>query len=193
MTFEVKQQETYSRGELLLRTFLGAIYIGFPHGFILLFLGLWGNILSFITFWIILFTGSYPESFFEYQVKLMKWSTRVNLRLYHMADGYPAFGLETEDDAFTLEVPYSETTSRGSVLVRFFFGWLYVILPHAFVLIFRSYATLFLMFLAFFAVLFTGKYPESWFNFNVGTLRWGMRVNLYMAYMIDEYPPFSGK
>ncbi|RJE74697.1 DUF4389 domain-containing protein [Reichenbachiella sp. MSK19-1] len=193
MTFEVKHQDSYSRGELLLRSFFGMIYIGFPHAFILLFLGLWGQILSFITFWVILFTGSYPESFFEYQLKLIKWSTRVNLRLYNMADGYPSFGLESEDEAFQLEVPYSETTSRSSVLVRFLFGWLYVVLPHIFVLIFRSYATMFLMFLAFFSVLFTGNYPESWFRFNVGTLRWGIRINLYLSYMTDTYPPFSGK
>ena len=193
MTFDVKHQESYSRVELLLRSILGFIYIMIPHMFILIFLSIWSQILTFISFWVILFTGSYPESFFQFQVKLMKWSTRVNLRLYNLSDGYPAFGLETEDEAFTLEVPYPETLSRGTLLLKAFFGWLYVIIPHGFILIFRTYATLFLNFLAFWVILFTGNYPESWFRFNVGTLRWGLRLNLYITYMSDEYPPFSGK
>jgi len=49
------------------------------------------------------------------------------------------------------------------------------------------------MFLAWWVVLFTGKYPENWHAFIVGTMRWSMRVTLYMANMTDEYPPFSGK
>ncbi|WP_109831635.1 DUF4389 domain-containing protein [Reichenbachiella versicolor] len=193
MTFEVKYQESYSRGELLLRSLFGVFYIALPHLFLLLFLSIWSQILTFISFWIILFTGSYPESFFDFQVKLMQWSTRVNLRLYNLSDGYPAFGLSAEDEAFKLDIPYPENLSRGTLLLKAFFGWLYVLLPHGIALGLRSYATLFLNFLAFWVVLFTGSYPESWFRFNVGTLRWGLRLNLYLSYMSDDYPPFSGK
>jgi len=193
MNFEVKHQETYSRGELLLRSIFGYIYIVIPHMFILMFLGIWSQILTFISFWVILFTGSYPESFFNFQVNLMKWSTRVNLRLYNLSDGYPAFGLEVEDDAFTLDIPYPETLSRGMALVKMLFGAFYVGIPHGFILIFRMIATMVLLFLAFWAVLFTGEYPESWHRFNVGTLRWTLRVNLYLLFMTDDYPPFTGK
>ena len=192
MTFEVTRQETYSRGELLLRFFLGGLYILLPHAFLLMFLGIWGMILNFITFWVILFTGSFPESFFDFQLKLMRWSTRVNLRLYNLADGYPGFGLDAEDDAFKLEMACPENSSRGLALLRFFFAWLYLLIPHGFVLYFRSLWTGILSLLAFFSVLFTGEYPESWFDFNVGTLRWNLRVNQYWLYMTDEYPPFSG-
>ena len=140
-----------------------------------------------------MFTGSYPESFFEYQVKLMKWSTRVNLRIYNLADGYPAFGLESEDPAFTLDVPYPENLSRSTQLLKLFFGAIYVIIPHGFLLLFRGIATMFLWILGWWVVLFTGKFPESWHEFIVGTMRWGLRVQLYMGYMTDDYPPFSGK
>ncbi|WP_422362370.1 DUF4389 domain-containing protein [Reichenbachiella sp.] len=193
MTFTVKHQETYSRGELLLRSFFGYFYIVLPHAFLLMFLGLWGSILSFISWLIIMFTGSYPESFFEYQVKLMKWSTRVNLRIYNLADGYPAFGLESEDSAFTLDIPYPENLSRSTQLLKLFFGAIYVIIPHGFLLLFRGIATMFLWILGWWVVLFTGKFPESWHEFIVGTMRWGLRVQLYMGYMTDDYPPFSGK
>lgn len=193
MTFNVVHQESYSRGELLLRSFLGYFYIVIPHMFILAFLGLWGSILTFISFVIILFTGSYPESFFQYQVKLIKWSTRVNLRLYNLSDGYPAFGLESEDDAFEIDIPYPDNLSRATQLLKLFFGVIYVAIPHGFLLIFRTIATMFLVFLAWWSVLFTGSFPESWHSYIVGTLRWSLRVQLYLSYMTDDYPPFSGK
>ncbi|SNT29074.1 protein of unknown function [Ekhidna lutea] len=193
MNLEIKYQERYSRGELLLRTIFGTIYIAIPHIFLLFFVSLWGMILSFISFWIILFTGKYPQSFFEFQEGLYRWNLRVNARLYNLSDGYPSFGIGGTDDLTTLEIPYPERLSRGILLLRFFLGGIYVILPHGFVLIFRTIATLVLQFLAWWVVLFTGNYPQSWHEFNVGTLRWATRVNVYMSNMTDDYPPFSGK
>jgi len=60
MTLNITLQEEYSRGELLLRSFFGFIYILLPHAFLLAFFGIWGSILGFIAFWLILFTGRYP-------------------------------------------------------------------------------------------------------------------------------------
>ena len=193
MQFKIKHQESYSRGELLLRAFLGMFYIVLPHLFLLLFISIWSSILGFIAFWSILFTGRYPQSFYEFQVGVIRWSTRLNARMYNLSDGYPAFGITATDDSTTVEIPYPETISRGITILRFFFGAFYVIIPHFFVLYFRSLATSFLTFIAFWAVLFTGKYPESMHTFNVGTLRWATRVNLYLSNMTDVYPPFSGK
>lgn len=193
MRFEIKYQESYSRGELLLRSFLGFFYIMIPHAFLLAFIGIWGAILGLISFWVILFTGKYPQSFFEFQVSLIRWQMRVTARYYNLSDGYPAFGLDVQDEYTNFELEYPETISRGITLLRTFFGVFYVIIPHGFILIFRSFATAILSILAFWVVLFTGNYPKSWHEFNVGTLRWSTRVNLYMGNMCDVYPPFSGK
>ena len=193
MKLEIKHQDSYSRGELILRSFFGQIYILIPHTFLLLFLGLWGAILGFISFWAILFTGKYPQSFYEYQVKLIKWNVRLSARYYNLSDGYPAFGLNATDDYTNVEIEYPETISRGTTILRAFFGGIYVLIPHGFMLFIRSIGTLVLVFLAFWAVLFTGEYPKNWHEFNVGTLRWGIRVNLYLGNMTDVYPPFSGK
>ncbi|XOV92083.1 MAG: DUF4389 domain-containing protein [Bacteroidota bacterium] len=193
MNLTVKYQENYSRGELLLRTFFGFFYIGIPHFFLLFFVGIWGAILQFISFWAILFTGRYPQSFFEFQVGLMRWNLRLNARLWNLSDGYPAFGIHGNDDETSLEVPYPESLSRGLAIVKLLFGALYVGFPHGFILLFRLIWGSILMFIAFWVVLFTGKYPESWHAFNVGTLRWSTRVNLYLGFMNDTYPPFSGK
>jgi len=86
MKLTIKYQDNYDRGELLLRSFFGFLYIALPHGFVLLFVGLWGSILGFISWWIILFTGRYPQSFFEFQVKLIRWKLRVNARMLNKGD-----------------------------------------------------------------------------------------------------------
>ncbi|MDA7693842.1 DUF4389 domain-containing protein [Flavobacteriaceae bacterium] len=193
MKLSITHQESFSRSELLLRLFFGVFYIVLPHNFILFFLGLWGGILSFIAFWIILFTGRYPQSMFEYQEQLLRWRLRLKARISNLADGYPAFGLTATDEHTSLEIPYPERVSRGLTLIRFFFGWLYVALPHFFILFFRVLWGGILNILAFWVVLFTGKFPASWHTFLVENIRWVYRVALYLGNMTDEYPPFNGR
>jgi hypothetical protein len=82
---------------------------------------------------------------------------------------------------------------RGLVIVRLLFGAIYVGIPHFICLIGRLVATAVLQFLAWWAVLFTGRYPARWHAFNVGTQRWVTRISLYLGYFTDEYPKFSGK
>jgi len=191
MKLNIYHQERYSRSELILRSIFGFFYIVLPHGFLLFFMAIWSAILNFLTFWIILFTGKYPESFFEYQVKYLRWSWRLNARVLNLADGYPAFGLDGTDDYTDFEIPYKEQSDRISVLLRAVFGFFYVLIPHLFVLYFLALISGILVFFAWWVVLFTGKYPVDMFNFILKTQRWGTRVNLYMMYMTDVYPPFS--
>ena len=72
-------------------------------------------------------------------------------------------------------------------------GFLYVALPHGFILFFRIIWGMILYFLAWWVVLFTAEYPKSWHQFWVETYRWQYRVIIYLSYMSDEYPPFNGK
>jgi hypothetical protein len=192
MKLTINLQERYSRGELLLRTFFGWLYILIPHGFVLMFLGLWGAILQFVAFWVILFTGRYPESMFEFQLGLQKWNVRLMARMFNVADGYPAFGVKSSDDYTDLSVPYPEKVSRGLTLLRLFFGIFYVYIPHYFILYFRAIFVGLLMFLAWWVVLFTAKYPKNFHDWVVGQVRWQMRVTLYMMFMTDTYPSFTG-
>jgi hypothetical protein len=193
MKVNITHQESYSRGQLLLRSFFGIFYIGLPHIFLLLFCGIWAAIQHFIAFWTILFTGRYPQTFFEYQLGMLRWQLRVNARILNLSDGYPSFFPSGTDTNTGVEIPYPESTSRGLTLVRALFGGLYVALPHGFILIFRSWWGSILSFIAWWAVLFTGKYPAGMHAFNVGTMRWSLRVNAYLLFMIDKYPPFTGK
>jgi len=191
MTYDIKYSESLSRLELLLRTIFGAIYLILPHVFLLIFVGLWGAILGFISWWIILFTGRYPQSFFEFQMGLNRWNARLNARMYNLADGYPAFGISATDDLVTVDIPYPESLSRGMLLVRTFFGWLYVGLPHGFALLFLTFGVSIALFIGWWVILFTGQLPKGIHDFITGYLRWGFRVNAYMSNMTDTYPPFS--
>ena len=86
------------------------------------------------------------------------------------------------------DVEYPDRLSR----LLIFFKWLLVI-PHIIVLYaVGAVAGLFTV-IAWFAILFSGRYPKGLFDFSVGTLRWMARVNAYMLLLRDEYPPFSLK
>lgn len=191
--FDIVHQSNYSRIELIVRTFFGQLYIALPHGFLLFFVGIASLVLGFISWFAVLFTGRYPRSFFDFQVSLMRWSTRVYARMVNLSDGYPAFGLSATDDKIVLHVAYPEKLSQGLLLLRLFFQAIYVYIPHGFCLLFRFIATGFVIFIAWWAVLFTGKYPAGMHAFVVGSFRWAMRVQLYVSFMTDKYPPFSGK
>ena len=193
MNLSISRQESFSRGELLLRTFFGWLYILIPHMFMLALFGIWSALLSFLAFWVILFTGRYPQNWFDYQVAFRTWNMRLSASLFNLIDGYPAIGLRGTSDSVVLAVPYSEDANRVTVLVRALFGMFYVLLPHSFLLLFRTIASYFIMAIAWWVVLFTGSYPESWHDFNVGTLRWQLRIDLYMSFLSDEYPRFSGR
>jgi hypothetical protein len=67
--------------------------------------------------------------------------------------------------------------------------WLLAI-PHYIILVFLIVAVIVTKIIAFFAILFTGRYPRSLFDFGVGVTRWGERVQMYVFLLRDEYPPF---
>ncbi len=192
LTYEIQHQPEYSRGELLLRFFFGWLYIGIPHGILLLLCSLVICFMSFATFFIILFTGVTPKWYFEWVVNVQRWSLRVTARIYNLVDGYPQFGLEGKDDKTSFDLEFWQI-GRGEMLLRALFGWIYAGIPHMFVLYFRIIGTFFLALFAFFAVLFTGKYPDDWHRFNTGTFRWAARLNLFLSWLYKDYPPFAGR
>jgi hypothetical protein len=191
--FDIVHQDSYSRGQLLLRTFFGFFYIMIPHAFLLWFMTIASLFLGFIAWWAVLFTAKYPKSFFDFQLGLLKWSTRVSARMLNLVDGYPSFGLSGIDDRTNVHVAYPETLSRGTLLLRAFFGFIYVYIPHGICLLFRFIGLYFVVLIAWWAILIVGKYPKVIHNYVVGTFRWIMRLNIYMKFMTDKYPPFSGK
>lgn len=89
----------------------------------------------------------------------------------------------------TYEVAYPERLSRWLIFVK----WWLLAIPHFIVLGFLGLAAGVVTFLAFFAILFTGKFPRDLFDFNVKIYRWEANVSAYTGLLRDEYPPFSGE
>lgn len=165
--------------------------LAFPHFVVLWGLNIAAAAVGFLSWFAILFTGRMPEGFFNFLAMHQRYQWRVMSYVLFMREQYPAFDFTTSaqdpgGDPATLSVQPAPTLSRLLIFVK----WLLVI-PQFFVLLFVGIAAYVVVIIAFFAVLFTGSWPEGMRRFIIGVERWGNRVYMYMYYMTDQYPPFS--
>jgi hypothetical protein len=134
----------------------------------------------------IVFRRKYPRWWFDWNLELQRFSNRVVAYLALMDDRYPA---AEEHQAVHLDYAYPDASrdlNRWLPLIK----WLLVI-PHFVVLVFLWLAGLVVVVLAWFAILFTGRYPRGMFTFVEGVLRWSQRVIAYAFLLVtDAYPPF---
>jgi hypothetical protein len=134
----------------------------------------------------ILFREKYPKWWFDWNVGITKFIYRIAAYGLLMRDEYPS----TEDEqAVQVDIPYPDTKKdliRWMPLVKWFLA-----IPHFIALVFMFIAVVFCTIFAWFAILFTGRYPRGIFDFVEGFLRWSLRVNAY-AFLLttDQYPPF---
>ena len=167
-------------------------FIGFfmliPHFFWAGLLGMWKGILGFLTFWVILFTGKFPQKWWEFMRKVARYELRISGYSDVMTLGYPKFSIHDEEYGLDLDVPYPEKSSR----LWLFFSF-YVIFPVFFVHIFYSIWAAILGFLGSWAVLFTGRFPRSWFEFIRKTKQHRLRIMFFANWLRNEYPPFGLK
>jgi hypothetical protein len=131
MKVTIRHADAYSRGELLLRTFLGPIYIILPHFLVMIFVMIGVFFVNFIAFWAILFTAKYPKGMWEFMKGFFAWQLRLSARLNNLSDGYPAIGVNGQDTETSLELAYPEKFSRGLVLARLLFGFIYILIPQS--------------------------------------------------------------
>ena len=135
----------------------------------------------------VLFRGKYPRWWFDWNLELTRFSTRVGAYFLLLRDEYPS---TDEEQAVHIEVDYPDAErdlNRWLPLVK----WL-LVLPHYIVLAFLAVVLLAITVIAWFAIVFTGRYPRGMFNFVVGWNRWALRVSAYAFLLVtDRYPPFS--
>jgi hypothetical protein len=119
-------------------------------------------------------------------VNLTKLSLRVGSYFALLTDAYPS---TDQEQAVAVGIRYPEVSTQlktGLPLVKWFLA-----IPHYFVLAFLGVAALVAIIIAWFAILFTGRYPRGLFNFVVGVMRWSLRVVAYAFLLVtDVYPPF---
>src|SRR4051794_26802238 len=134
----------------------------------------------------LLFREKYPRWWFDWNRELMRFTNRVYAYALLMNDQYPS---TDEHQYVRLDFPYPDAKqdlNRWLPLVK----WLLAI-PHYIVLLFLSLAAAVVVIIAWFAILFTGRYPRSMFGFVEGVMRWSNRVVAYALVLVtDRYPPF---
>ena len=145
-----------------------------------------GGLLFLPPLLMILFRQKYPRWWFDWNLELLRFLNRVGVYLALMDDRYPS---TDERQSVTLEFPYPDAKTglnRWLPLVK----WLLAI-PHFIVLFFLFVGALGAVVCAWFAILFTGRYPRALFDYLEGVGRWNMRVFAYSIVLVtDEYPPF---
>jgi Domain of unknown function (DUF4389) len=146
-----------------------------------------GGILFLGPLLMILFRQKYPRWWFDWNLQLMRFQARVGAYLALMSDVYPS----TDDEQYVhLDFPYpnvNQDLNRWLPLVK----WLLAI-PHYIVLFFLGIGALVAVIIAWFAILFTGRFPQGLFHFVEGVFRWSNRVLAYAIVLVtDRYPPFS--
>ena len=132
---------------------------------------------------IILFRQKYPRWWFDFNLEVLRFTTRINAYAGLMQDAYPS---TDEDQSVHLDVEYPENLNRFMPLIK----WLLAI-PHYIVIVVLGIVSLVVTVIAWFAILITGRFPRALFDFNLGVSRWGARIDAY-AFMLatDRYPPF---
>jgi len=145
-----------------------------------------GGILFLPLVLMIVFRQKYPRWWFDWNLQVLRFSARVGAYFALLVDQYPS---TDEEQSVHLDLPYPDARqlNRWLPLIK----WLLAI-PHYIVLFFLAIGAVVAVIIAWFAILFTGRYPRGLFNFVIGVIRWSNRVTGYaFALVTDEYPPFS--
>jgi hypothetical protein len=145
-----------------------------------------GGVLFFPVLLMIVFRQKYPRWWYDWNLELLRFENRVFVYLGLMDDRSPS----TDDrQSVSLEFPYPDAKqglNRWLPLVKWFLA-----IPHYIVLIFLGLAAIVSVIIAWFAILFTGRYPRGLFDFVEGVMRWTNRVTAYAFILVtDQYPPF---
>jgi hypothetical protein len=135
----------------------------------------------------ILFRQKYPRWWFDWNVELAKFSSRLSAYFVLITDEYPS---TDEEQSVHIEIRYPDVEhdlNRWMPLIKWF-----LLIPHYFVLFFLGIITFIVVIIAWISILFTGRYPRGLFDFVVGVLRWQIRTASYGFLLVtDQYPPFS--
>lgn len=146
-----------------------------------------GGLLFFGPLLMIVFRQKYPRWWFDWNQELMRFSARVGVYLALMDDRYPSTD-DSQSVHLVIDYPnVPKDLNRWLPLIK----WLLAV-PHYLILVVLNAVAILAVIVAWFNIVFTGRYPRSLFDFVVKVIRWNVRVASYAFVLItDEYPPFS--
>jgi Domain of unknown function (DUF4389) len=167
--------------------------LALPHYVVLYALRILAQVIAVISWFAILFTGSLPEQFANIQAMYLRYEMRTYTFVAFMREEYPpfAFAMSARDDGEDRHVrvdvrPQLRDRNRLTVAFR-----IILVIPHLIVLAILGIAAAVVTIISWFAVLFSGRWPEGMRTFVLDVARWYLRVQSYLLLLADEYPPFA--
>jgi len=167
--------------------------LAIPHVAIVYVLGTVSEVIAVISWFAILFTGRLPAGLANFQAMYVRYSLRTATYFGFLREEYPAFSFAStasdpgDDARVRVELaPQLEGRNRLTTAFR-----LILAIPHLVVLAVLSVALFVVGVIAFFAVLFTGRWPAGLRDFALRVGRWWVQVQAYLLLLTDEYPPFT--
>jgi hypothetical protein len=148
-------------------------------------LGAVAALAALIAWFAIVFTGRHPQGLWSLTAFYLRWRVRAVAYTALLRDEYPPFGDALYPAAVEI-CPPKDVRDRLSVALRPIFA-----IPHVIIVWALSMAWAVTSIIAWFAILFTGRYPRGLYDFATGVLRWSTRVEAYLLLLHDDYPPFS--
>ncbi len=181
VNLKIDYQETSKKSTAFIR-----VVLIIPVSIILTLISSYTEALSIAIALMILFREKYPKWWFDWNLALTKFWLRIAAYGLLMTDEYPS---TDHEQAVNVDIPYPDVKkdlNRWMPLVK----WILAI-PHFIALLLIFIVVIVYSVFAWFAILFTGRYPKGIFDFVEGFLRWSLRVNAYVFLLTtDEYPPF---
>jgi hypothetical protein len=164
-----------------------------PHVIVLMAVRVVSQVVAVLSWFAILFTGSLPASFANIQALYLRYEIRIYTYVEFMRPEWPTFAFEAlpadsgEDPRVRVDFrPEYNDRNRLTTLFRAI-----LVIPHLLVLVVLGFMAGLATIVAFFAVLFTGKWPAGLRDFVLNVARWYLRVEAYFLLLTDEYPPFA--
>jgi Domain of unknown function (DUF4389) len=167
--------------------------LAIPHLIILNVLQTVSRVIGIISWFAIVFTGKLPGGLADFQAMYLRYMLRTYTFAGFMREEYPPFAFDTvatdPGDDPRVRVDIQPQLSDRNRLTAFF--RIILVIPHLVVLAVLVIASFVLTIIAFFAVLFTGRWPVGMRDFVLNVWRWGLRVEVYFLLLTDTYPPFA--
>jgi Domain of unknown function (DUF4389) len=169
------------------------VFIAIPHLVVLYVLNIVSQVVGFVSWILIVFTGKLPDGLAGVQAMYLRYTARTYTYVLFMREEYPPFAFDTTvadpgtDRQVRVDfVPELENRNRLTAFFR-----IILVIPQFIVLALLGIGGFVATVISFFAVLFTGKWPEGLRDFVVKVMRWSLRVQAYFLLLTDVYPPFE--
>lgn len=163
-----------------------------PHLLITGALGSLSNVLAYIGYFFVAFTGELPPFFRDTLVAIQRWQLRTTSWIAAITDEYPPYTWDDVDYPVRWDVTDPVTRSKGLAVAGIFLPVkLLLALPHLVAVMFLALVAVFAAWINFFIIAFTGASSPGIHNLLVGLTRWGSRLTAWLWGLTDEYPPFS--